>query len=235
MSCLSRVTGAAVLAAAVVGGWWWWSGGDVPLPESITSRIPFEPRKSDSMSTAPASGLATARWQPIETIAFETAQGKLATLSRRGGPASITLEAGELASFLVQPFARQLPASAEGAAVAVVGDLVYVKAVIPLEDFGGAAILGPFAGALDRRDTVTIGGEFDLLVSGRAQFRIREVIMGEFSVPRPLVPKLVSVTRRGLIGDDFSDDAYPIELPPYVGDVRIRHGQITVYRVQSGQ
>jgi len=232
MSCLSRLVGTAVFAVAAVGAWWWYSGGDVPLPASITSRIPFEPRKIDSMSTAPARGLANARWQPVEDAAFSSAQTRLTRLGQRGGPPTVTLEAGELASFLVQPFARQLPASAQGAVVAVVDDMVYVKSEIPLEDFGGSAILGPLAGALDRKDTIIIGGNFDLIAPGRAQFRIREVIVGEFSVPRPLVPRLISATRRGLVGDDFTDDGYPVELPPYVGDVRISRGQITVYRVE---
>lgn len=232
MSCLSRLVGTAVLGAAAVGGWWWYSGGNVPLPSSITSRIPFEPRRIDSMSTAPARGLATARWQPIEDAAFSSAQTRLMRLGQRGGPPTVTLEAGELASFLVQPFARQLPSSAQGAVVAVVDDMVYVKSQVALADFGGSAILGPLTGALDRRDTIIIGGTFDLIAPGHAQFRIREVVVGEFSVPRPLVPKLIHATRRGIVDDGFSDDGYPVELPPYVGDVRISRGQITVYRVE---
>ena len=232
MSCLSRLVGTAGLAVVAVGAWWWYSGGNVPLPQSIAARIPFEPRKLDSMSTAPARGLANARWQSVDEAAFGSVQISLARLGQRGGPPTVTLEAGELASFLVQPFARQLPASATGAVVAVVDDMVYVKSEIPLEDFGGAAILGPLAGALDRKDTIIIGGTFDLIAPGRAQFRIREVVVGAFSVPRPLVPRLISATRRGLMGDEITQDGYPVELPPYVGDVRISRGQITVYRVE---
>ena len=232
MSCISRLVSTVVVSVAAVGAWWWYSGGNVPLPQSITSRIPFAPRTIDSMSTAPARGLANARWQPIEDASSVSAQARLVRLGQRGGPPTVTLEAGELASFLVQPFALQLPTSAKGAVVAVVDDMVYVKSEVPLEDFGGAAILGPLAGALDRRDTIIIGGNFDLIAPGRAQFRIREVVVGAFSVPRPLVPRLISATRRGLVGDAITQDGYPVELPPYVGDVRISRGQITVYRVE---
>ncbi len=235
MGCLSRLVSAVVLMVVVAGGWWWWSGGQLPLPEAVATRIPFEPRRIDSMSSAPARGLASARWEPITTAGADEAAVKLQLLARRGGPAVVSLRPGEAASFLVEAFARQLPSSAEGAMVAVVDDMVYVKAEIPLEDFGGAAILGPLAGALDRRDTITIGGTFDLLDGQRAQFRIREVIMGQFSVPKPLVPKLVDMTRRGVVDESvFSQDGYPIQLPPYVGDVRISRGQVTVYRVTTG-
>lgn len=235
MSCLSRAVGTAVLVVGVTGAWWWWSGGQLPLPESVTAWIPFEPRGADSMSSAPARGLRTARWQPVSSAGAKSAQDKLARLSRKDGPAMVSLEPGEIASFIVEAFARQLPESARGAMVAVVDDRVYIKAEIPLEDFGGETILGPLAGALDRRDTIVIGGTFDLIEERNAQFRIREVIMGQFSVPRPLVPRLVSMTRRGPEADStVSSDGYPVTLPPYVGDVRIARGRITVYRTEQG-
>ncbi len=234
MGCLTRLVGTVVLVVAAAGAWWWWSGGRLPLPAAVEARIPFSPRTTtDSMSTAPASGLATARWQPISSdAAFTTAQERLSSLGRRGGPGMVTLEAGQLASFLVQAFVRQLPASAAGAVVAVVDDMVYMKAEMPLTDFGGDALLGPLAGALDRRDTIIVGGTFDMLAPGRAQFRIREVVVGEFSVPRPLVPRLIAATRRGIMADDMADEGYPVQLPPYVGDLRIRRGQITAYRAE---
>jgi hypothetical protein len=225
--------GTVVLLATVSVGWWWWSGGKVPLPAAVIAWIPFEPRQPDSMSTAPERALATAVWQPIDAAAAQSAQAKLRQLASPSGPAMVTLEPGQLASFLVEAFAQQLPASARGSMVTVVNDMVYVKAEIPLEDFGGEAVLGPLAGALDRRDTIVIGGTFDLIDERRAQFRIREVIMGQFSVPRPLVPKLVSMTRRGVVADSMiSPDGYPITLPPFVADVRISRGRITVYRTE---
>ncbi len=234
MASLSRLLGTLVLIVALAVGWWWWSGGKLPLPDSVVSWLPFEPRQPDGMSTAPARALARAVWQPIDAAAAQTAQTKLRQLASPSGPGMVTLEPGQLASFLVEAFARQLPESARGAMVTVVDDMVYVKADIPLEDFGGESVLGPLAGALDRRDTIVIGGTFDLIDERRAQFRIREVIMGQFSVPRPLVPKLVSLTRRGAITDSLiSPDGYPVTLPPSVADVRISRGRITVYRTET--
>ncbi len=234
MAALIRLIGTVVLVMMLAIGWWWWSGGKLPLPESLTAWIPFEPRQPDSMSTAPARALERAVWQPIDAAAAQTAQTKLRELASPSGPAMVTLEPGQLASFLVEAFARQLPTSAQGAMVTVVDDMVYVKADIPLEDFGGESVLGPLAGALDRRDTIVIGGTFDLIDDRRAQFRIREVIMGQFSVPRPLVPKLVELTRRGATADSMiARDGYPVILPPSVADVRISRGRITVYRTDS--
>lgn len=229
MGVVSRLAGTAVLVAGAVGGWWWWNGGSLPLPDAM-ARVSGGAR--DSMSTAPAEGLATARWWPVNAAMSDDASKRLLMLNRRVGPAVVTLNAGELASFLVKPFQLQLPLSAQDAKVAVVGDMIYIKALVPLSDMGGEAILGPLRIALDRRDTVTIGGTFDLVDRGVAQFRIREVIMGEFSVPRPLVPRLIASTRRGALDARYAEDAYPVQLPSYVGDVRIARGQISVYRLE---
>lgn len=232
MGLLSRAVSTAVFVVGVAGAWWWWSGGNLPLPESVVSRIPFAPRGADSMSTAPASGLAMARWMPIDDAGFAEALKRVSALAVRGGPSMVTLDASELLSFLVEPFRVQLPASAQAASVAVADGLLYVKADVPLEDLGGGPMLGPLVGMLNRRDTVIIGGSFDLVDGQRAQFLIQEVIIGEFSVPRPLVPRLVGSMRRGLMPEWVAENGYPVELPPAIGDIRIRKDRITAYRAE---
>jgi hypothetical protein len=145
----------------------------------------------------------------------------------------VTLEGSELLSFLVEPFRMQLPASAQAASVAVADGLLYVKADVPLEDLGGSPLLSPLVGMLNRRDTIIIGGSFDLVDGQRAQFLIQEVIIGDFSVPRPLVPKLIGSIRRGLMPAWVAQNGYPVELPPAIGDIRIRRDRITAYRAES--
>lgn len=234
MSFLGRTASMAVFVVGVVGAWWWWSGGNLPLPEAVASRIPFEPRGADSMSTAPAAALATARWLPLDDAGFADARKRVSVLTVRGGPSMVTLDANELLAFLVEPFRRQLPASAEAARVAVADGLLYVKADVPLEDLGGSSMLSPLVGMLSRRDTVIIGGSFDLVDGQRAQFLIQQVIIGDFSVPRPLVPKLIGKIRRGIMPEWVAENGYPVELPPAVGDIRIRKDRITVYRAEEG-
>jgi hypothetical protein len=232
MGCLTRAMSSAVFVVGMTGAWWWWSGGKVPLPDALTSRLPITPRRVDSLSTAPARGLATARWLPINDAGFAQAMQRIAPLAQAGGPAMITLGADELLAFLVEPFRTQLPPSANAARVAVADGLLYVKADVPLDDLGGGTLLGPLVGVLNRRDTVIIGGAFDLVDARRAQFLIQELIIGEFSVPRPLVPRLIGSIRRGLMPDWVAENGYPIELPPAIGDIRLRRDRITVYRAE---
>jgi hypothetical protein len=230
MGCLTRAVGAAVLLAGAATAAWWWTGGAVPLPEAIATRLPFEPRGADSLSTAPAKALARARWHPIEAADSRRAAARLDELRAPGGPGVVTLEPGDLVAFLVEPFAAQLPASARAAQVAVVDGRIYVKAEVRLEDLGGGPMLGSLVGMLDRRDTVVIGGDFELIEGRRGQFLVQDVVMGEFGVPRPLVPRLVRTIRRGAVPSGVAEHGYPVTLPPSIGDVRIRGDRISVYR-----
>ena len=248
----------AVLLALGAMGWWWWQGGRTPLPRNIDFRSPIVFRGEDSMSTAPSPALARAEWHPFEPSnaeadaaqggerersrrtdqraadsADDAVQRTLRQLARSDGPAMVTFAPGEVAAFITDAVARQLPASARGMAVAVVDSIIYVRADVSLREFGADRVLGDLAGFIDRRDTVIVGGTFDLVEPGLGQLRVREVVIGELSLPRPLVSRLIAAARRRAQSDAVALDAYPVRLPTYVGDVRVRQGRITVYRTDD--
>ncbi|MCU0617041.1 MAG: hypothetical protein MUD17_08175 [Gemmatimonadaceae bacterium] len=230
MGCLSRLVGAAVVVGGLATAAWWFTGGAVPLPEVVTSRLPFEARGRDSLSTAPSRAYTRARWQTVDSADSRRAAEQLAELARPGGPGMVTLQPGELVAFLIEPFAAQLPASARAAQVAVSEGRVYVKADVKLVDLGLDESIGAMIGSLDRRDTIVIGGVFEPITAGRGQFLVDEVVMGEFSVPSVLAPKLAAAIRRGTVPADVAPNGFPVALPSGVGDVRIRGDQVTVFR-----
>lgn len=230
MGCLSRLVGAVVVVGGLATAAWWFTGGAVPLPEVVTSRLPFPPRGRDTLSTAPSRAYTRARWRDVDSADSKRAAEQLAELARPGGPGMVTLEPGELVAFLIEPFAAQLPGSARAAQVAVSEGRVYVKADVRLVDLGLDESIGAMIGSLDRRDTIVIGGVFEPIGSGRGQFLVEEVVMGEFSVPRALAPKLAAAIRRGTVPADVAPNGFPVALPTGVGDVRIRGDRITVYR-----
>lgn len=230
MGCLTRTVGTVVVIGGLAAAAWWWTGGAVPLPAAIAERLPFEPRGRDSLSTAPSRAYLRARWQPVAEADSRRAADQLASLARPGGPGMVTLEAGELVAFLVEPFAAQLPGSARAAQVAVSDGRVYVKAEVRLVDLGLDESIGGMLGGLDRRDTIVIGGAFEPVGAGRGQLLVEEVVMGEFAIPRPLVPRLAAAIRRGDVPAGLAPNAFPVVLPPGVGDVRIRGDRVTLYR-----
>lgn len=253
-----------VLVLAALGWWWWQGGrtplprdidlrspivfGDDSMstePSPALARAewhPFTPSPVVADSAVPTRGEATARGarttsrasNGVSNSAGDSLQLKLRQLSRPDGPAMVTFAPGEVAAFITDAFARQLPPSARGTAVAVVDSVIYVRADVSLREFGADGVLGELAGFIDRRDTVIVGGTFDLVDRGLGQLRVREVVIGDLALPRPLVSRLISAARRRRAPSNaVAPDAYPVRLPPYVGDVRVRQGRITVYRTED--
>ena len=163
------------------------------------------------------------RTHPLEGVIVES-------LGQRSGPVFANVRAGDLASYIFIALAKQLPPSAEHTQAAVIGDRLYVKALVKLSDFGGAGALGPLAGFLADRDTVRFGGTFEMIRPGLAQFHVQEIRIHDLSVPRALIPKLVGTMGRGARPAGTAPDALPLATPPYVGDVRVGQGRVTLYK-----
>jgi len=49
-------------------------------------------------------------------------------------------------------------------------------------------------------------------------------------VPSTLIPRLLRQIERGSRPAGLSDDGLPLVIPPYLGDVRISSGKITLYK-----
>ena len=91
---------------------------------------------------------------------------------------------------------RQLPGADSAAEAAVIGDRLYVRAMVPLAQLGGDA-LGPLRGMLGARETVLLGGTMDMVRPGLAQFHVNEVKVRDFALPTRAVPRLLRELRRG--------------------------------------
>jgi hypothetical protein len=83
---------------------------------------------------------------------------------------------------------------------------------------------------LGERDTVQLGGTINVLNPGNGEFQVKDVRVGSFAVPDAIIPRLVRRIRKGAMPTGISDNALPIKLPTYIGDVRIANGRITVYK-----
>jgi len=169
-------------------------------------------------------------WEPLSEQAGERGARAVQSLRGTSGPVFVNLRPGELASYIFLSLGEQLPPSAQDARAAVIGDRVYVKATVSLQDLGGAGALGALGGFMADRDTMQLGGEFEVIRPGLAQFRVREIRLRDFPVPAAAIPRLVKQFRRGEVPVGVADDALPLRTPEYIGDVRIAKGRITLYR-----
>jgi hypothetical protein len=223
MSCLSKVGCLTVVAVLGVGAWWAY-GGRMPAVFVRGGRF-----------SIPVSASADAASKPVVWASMKDAQTPsaeaLAALERPSGPAYITLGPGDLAGFLAEGLGRVLPQSAQGAQVAIVDDVLRVRAEIPLRELGGKALPEFVSDMLSARDTVEMAGTLEMVRPGLAQFRVREVIVRGVPLPSRVVPPLLSALRKSAPQpDSLAADAVALQLPRSISDVRISRGRVTLYK-----
>jgi hypothetical protein len=216
--CLKRA-GCLVIIILLVAVWYWYA------------RV--QNRPTTTSSTAGASPTATSvasGWQPLTTADAERGRFALQSLERQSGPVFANLTPAEAASYIFMAVAKQLPPSAQNAEASIVGDRLYVRSDVELKDFGGAKALGPVGMLLGERDSVRFGGTINMLRPGLAEFLVQEVKLGRIEVPTALVPRLLTQMKRGKAVEGLSQNGLPMVMPPYISDVRISNGRITLYK-----
>lgn len=216
--CLKRA-GCLVIIILLVAVWYWYAR--VERPAAVT---------------APAAGAATTAtsvssgWQPLTASDAERGRVAVQSLERQSGPVFANLTPAEVASYIFMVVAKQLPPSAKNAEAAIIGDRLYVRSEVELKDFGGAKTLGPLGMLLGERDSVRFGGTINMLRPGLAEFLVQEVKLGRIEVPTALIPRLLSQMKRGKPIEGISQNGLPMVMPPYISDVRISNGKITLYK-----
>lgn len=208
--CLRRLGCLVILLALAAGGYWYWE----------------QHRARESTSTR--AGV----WHPVSAADADRAAAAVGALSSGRGRVFANLTPSEAVAYLILEGAHQLPSSAQGVHAMVRGDTLYAKALVPLRDIGGARALGPIAALVSARDTVQLGGTVDVLRTGLAEFRVTYVALRNLEVPRGAIPRLVKQLRHPPADTStlLAPDALPLPLPPYIGDIRIGNGKITLYK-----
>ncbi|HUQ20401.1 MAG TPA: hypothetical protein VM099_12380 [Gemmatimonadaceae bacterium] len=210
--CLRRLGCLVILLILLAAGWYWYA------------RV--EPSRSST--NTPASQRT---WEPLSQANGARGQQAVASLGQRSGPVFANLSGSEAASYIFLAASKQaLPPSAQNVSAAVLGDRLYVKANVVLNELGGRKVLGPLASLLSDRDSVQLGGTMNVIRPGLGQFVVQDVKLGSLKVPSPLVPRLIQEIRRGDVPDGVAQNGFPMPLPNYISDIRISNGRITIYK-----
>ena len=213
MGCLRRVGCVVLVVAIAIGLWitqdkWMRLFGRARAPEATVERV----------------------WQPLSPAAAARGRQAVEGLSSARGPVYVNLTANEIASYVVQAAGGAFPASADSVEAAVIGDVLYVRAIVPTRDIASSGVLGPLAGLLNEREKVSLGGGFRVVRPGLSEFQLRDVKLREFSVPKGAIPRLVQQITRGRKTAGVADDALPVPTPESLADVRIANGRVTLYK-----
>jgi hypothetical protein len=188
--------------------------------------------------TAPTSGGDSAAkaasdtgWAALSYPGKEAGRRALTRLQQPRGPAYVSMSAAEFAAAVLDSLGAQLPASTDSVVVRAVGSEFQVRGSVKLGDLGGRAVLGPLASMVGDRERLTLGGTLEpTSVAGVAQFKLTRVMVGDFALPGPVVPRLVKALKRQSSAVGVESSALPIRLPAGVVDVRVSQGKVTLYR-----
>jgi hypothetical protein len=218
--CL-KGAGCLVIILLLVALWFWYAR--VERPATVT--VPAAGDRAATTATSVRSG-----WQPLTDADAERGRVAVQSLERSPGPVFANLTPAEAASYIFMVVAKQLPPSAKNAEASITGDRLYVRSEVELKDFGGAKTLGPLGMLLGERDSVRFGGTINMLRPGLAEFLVQEVKLGRIDVPTALIPRLLSQMKRSRAVEGISQNGLPMVMPPYISDVRISNGRITIYK-----
>lgn len=213
MGCIARLGCLVMLALLAIGGW---LTRDQWLPK-LTGR----PSSTASVESA---------WQPLSAEASARGKRKIDELSSPAGPVFTNLTASEVASYVFQTVARTIPASADSAEAAVVGDALFVRAVLPVREIAGTGVLGPLGGLLNDRERLTLGGSFRVVRPGLSEFEVREIRLRDIKVPTGAIPRLLRQISRGNRAEGVAPNALAVTTPRSLADVRIANGRVTLYK-----
>jgi hypothetical protein len=169
-------------------------------------------------------------WEQLSLEKAEKGKRAVESLEAPRGPAYVNISPAEASSYIFTSLTNQLPAAPEDISTTVRNDRLYVRSYLSLKDLGAAKALGPLAGVLSARDTVELGGTMRVIRPSLGEFKVTDVKIGAFPVPSGMIPRLMRVMKRGDVPDGISDDALPMTMPSYIGDIRIANGRITVYK-----
>jgi hypothetical protein len=216
--CLKRA-GCLVIILVLIALWYWYARVD--RPAAITA---------PATGTAATATSVSSGWQPLTASDAERGRVAVQSLERQSGPVFANLSPAEAASYIFTVLAKQLPPSAKNAQASIIGDRLYVRSEVELKDFGGTKALGPLGMLLGERDSVRFGGTINMLRPGLAEFLVQELKLGRIEVPTTLIPRLLTQMKRGKTIPGISQNGLPMVMPPYISDVRISNGKITLYK-----
>src|SRR5690348_7078600 len=177
-----------------------------------------------------ATTVAERTWEPLSPEAAARGKQAIDALNARSGPVFTNLKGAEVASYIFARAGASLPPASDSAEAAVIGDVLYVRAIVPMKAVAASGALGPLGGLLNEREPLTLGGTFRVIKPGLSEFRIREVKLRDFRVPTQIIPRLVKQLDRGTRPDGVSPDAIAVKTPPTLADVRIANNRVTLYK-----
>ena len=214
MGCIARLGCLFFLLVAGVVAWF--------------TRDRWMPQRFRSGATPATAAVAT--WQPLSDAAADSATVALNRLSQPKGQVFQTVSARAAASYVFRQLAHRPLYPDDSLEAMGSGDRISMRASVKLSELGGLGELGPILGVTRDRERVTLTGTLRMVSPGMAEFQIQEARVRELPLPHAMISSLVKRVGRGAHPPGVDADALPLPIPPYVGDIRVARGKVTLYK-----
>lgn len=213
MGCLRKLGCLGLLIVLAVAGWF--------TRDRWLHRVPVIGRNptADAVPT----------WQGLSPDGAGRARTALRRLEGRSGPVYVNVAPGDLAAYIFQELSGALPTGADSIEAAAIDNQLFVRATIPTSILGDRKSLGPVAALLGDRERVQLGGTLRIVRPGLGEFRVTELKLRDFTLPKALIPRILSQMSRNR-PVDVAPDALPLRTPNHIADVRVGNGIITMYK-----
>lgn len=213
--CFGRILSGIALIVIGAVGWhfrdMWWP----KAKEVVSARLPDDTAEG---------------WTPVSRTGAQRSLARIQELNSSTGPAYINISASEFAAYVLGSTLTQL-AEADAAPEALADqDKLWLRARVPLSEFGGRDALGPLASMFSDTERLTIAGRLESVRPGLAQFKLTDVAVRDLKIPQAAITRLVRSWGPSQRPDGVDSDALPVELPNYVGDLRLSRGRVTLYK-----
>lgn len=199
-----------MLALAAVVGWF---TRDRWMPKSWLDKI------------SPPGKAVT--WEPLTAAGADRTRAALDRLSQPKGPVFETLSGADVVSYAFRELAQRLPGSADSVQARASGDKISMRASVNTSEIKGLGALGAM---LSDREPVELTGVIRVVKPGLGEFQVQDAKIRGISVPHGMISTLLGRVDRGPKKPGVDADAMPLPLPPYVGDIRVANGKITLYK-----
>ena len=214
MRCLGQLGCAVLLIVFGAAGWHF---RDVWYPHArglVTAQMPWE----------------HAEWAPITVEGAERAEARIRTLDRRTGPAFVNIAGADFVAYALRGSLAGIHEMDSLPEALVDEGQVYLRMRVRLTDLGGSDGVGAVAGIFGQSEMVTIAGRLSAVGSGMAQYLPTDVAVKDIRVPVGSVTRLLGRWSAGVRAEGIALGAMPVPLPPYIGDLRVGGGRITLYK-----
>lgn len=222
MGCLRRLGCLVALLAVLAAAWVTRDRWRPWLPSWVPGH--------GAVRTAGTPSAADAVWAPVTAAGATRAENAARSLGDRKAAVFASILPADFAAFMLMDLAGRLPPDSDVTEAAVVGNQLALRSSVELQTLTGGNTPRLVAATVGPRLSVAMGGTFDVVRSGVAEYRVQSLTIHGVPVPGALIPQVIRKIEVGAHPAGLAANALLVNVPPYVADIRATRGRITLYK-----